>query len=653
MPSPTLVGPRQATPSLCAPTRLRCSRPALWTQRLSRAAAGAASTAAATTRPHVGGVHRTAAVWGNHNNAPLRVLDVGCCFVSGLTGLSRGVGLVSGTRRRRTSSENKEDWLSDLESDGEDGKYIDKTDIEATNYIRLYREACRRHNCVPVSFFERNVMCSHFIMGSHGLGSKGAKAIADCLESNVRIEHLELRDNYIQAAGAAALARKLCENSYITFLDLSRNHVGSVGINTIASCLQKWAVEQLVLSDNNFLDMDATELCTSLSIDTQLQTLVLANNRFADLGAIRFAEMLRVNRCLRMLDLSTNCIGKKGGVALGQAIGFNSTLISLNLSNNGIGDAGAIAFAEGLRHNTTLSELNLDNNNIHDKGAMALAAALASGNSSLTSISLKNNPIGSDGMRALLQALKENKSLRAIDIDGIPLDAECIKLLSELAKSRPGLCIVSNATNEHQEENTSHAARTGGTMLPFNPDWTAEEAWANGYHPDGTPRTDAEWLRHIQSFNPNWTAQEAWKNGFNADGTPRSDSVFLTNRRAKVRFSQHSQTLALAVQAFAELAALEEKDMTEEERRWYLAKRERAMSLMWGAKYPGLKDPMAVLENYVEENRLRMVDLFFAMDKNRDGELQREEIEHAVVALSLPLNEVQLEELMDRFVASL
>lgn len=57
---------------------------------------------------------------------------------------------------------------------------------------------------------------------------------------------------------------------------------------------------------------------------------------------------------------------------------------------------------------------------------------------------------------------------------------------------------------------------------------------------------------------------------------------------------------------------------------------------------------MEVLEEYVEDNQLRMVDLFFEMDKDRSGTVTREEVEHAIDALDLDLNEEQTEELMDR-----
>ena len=88
--------------------------------------------------------------------------------------------------------------------------------------------------------------------------------------------------------------------------------------------------------------------------------------------------------------------------------------------------------------------------------------------------------------------------------------------------------------------------------------------------------------------------------------------------------------------------------------------------------YPGMQDPMEVVERYVDEKRLRLVDLFmqvlgmrlcfrvgwvlsllacggfWQMDKDRDGFITDEEVTHAVDVLGLQLNRVQVSELMNR-----
>jgi len=67
-----------------------------------------------------------------------------------------------------------------------------------------------------------------------------------------------------------------------------------------------------------------------------------------------------------------------------------------------------------------------------------------------------------------------------------------------------------------------------------------------------------------------------------------------------------------------------------------------------GNRYPGVDDPMAVLERYVDEKKLRFVDLFFQMDRDRSGSLEVAEVERAIRLMDLDLNHVQLSELMTR-----
>jgi hypothetical protein len=62
-------------------------------------------------------------------------------------------------------------------------------------------------------------------MRHHGLGLKGAQAVAEALEENVDIIHLDLTDNYI-ASGGFYFGKALKENTTITFLNLADNSLG-------------------------------------------------------------------------------------------------------------------------------------------------------------------------------------------------------------------------------------------------------------------------------------------------------------------------------------------------------------------------------------------------------------------------------------------
>ncbi len=120
---------------------------------------------------------------------------------------------------------------------------------------------------------------------------------------------MALRGNALGGAGGAAFAAMLAENTYITHADLAANGLASAGAAAFAAMLRVrggararararpllteggraggvWQadppsdVRDLDLSDNDFLDMDATALCAALAGNRTLVALHLADNHF-------------------------------------------------------------------------------------------------------------------------------------------------------------------------------------------------------------------------------------------------------------------------------------------------------------------------------------------------------------------------------------
>ena len=91
------------------------------------------------------------------------------------------------------------------------------------------------------------------------------------------------------------------------------------------------------------------------------------------------------------------------------------------LSHNEIGDLGAISLAPALRGSLALTSAHFSCCGIGDSGADALAAALAARcYSGLTELSLGFNDIGSAGVRALRDGVLHNRSLRTLNLCGLP-----------------------------------------------------------------------------------------------------------------------------------------------------------------------------------------------------------------------------------------
>eukprot|EP00051_Salpingoeca_urceolata_P014000 m.177370 g.177370 ORF g.177370 m.177370 type:complete len:735 (+) comp17963_c1_seq2:410-2614(+) len=565
----------------------------------------------------------------------------------------------------------EEDWLSDLDesdADTDDEWSLTAEELfEPERLARRYDKECKRLGCVPVTYLKRHFGDSVITMNHHGLGPKGTQAVAAVLRGSPVLKGLVLRGNFIESSGTAALCAALVECSQLKAIDLSENQMGAEGIDAVAAMLSsECVVSHVTLEGNQFLDINAPCLAEAVKESIEVAVLQLADNRFGDVAAVHFGTMLAGNQSLEELDLTWNCIRAKGGVALGRGLAANSTLLRLFLSHNGLADKGVAGIASGLASNSSLLELLLEHNRVSTEGAKAIARALAT-NTSLVSLSLAFNPIGSEGMKAIFEALDSNpgSKLSSLNIDGIVLSADNKKRLQDLVKGRPELAVKvlgvthNAAERERLMEQLREMAKKypdrsspGGASgrLGYDPSWTEEEAWENGFNPDGTPRDDDEWLRHLamqQPFDPLWTTEEAALHGYRPDGTrmlAAADKPEKPASRKSVMFHQAD------ISSDSESSEYDSDDPSVPHRknRRMLRRRDRHLRRQFRASYPDLADPMAVLEDYVAEHRLRLVDLFFSMDKNRDGTITEEEIIHAIDEFDLDLNEVQLEALIER-----
>jgi hypothetical protein len=147
------------------------------------------------------------------------------------------------------------------------------------------------------------------------------------------------------------------------------------------------------------------------------------------------------------------------------------------------------------------------------------------------------------------------------------------------------------------------------------------------YNADGSPRTDAEWLDSKVSFNPEWSASEAWQNGYYPDGKPRSG---MGNRKSR-------RQSRLSIMGINELD--QDFDLDDFERR---ARKSFAQL------HPTVSDPMGILEEFVAFRKWRFVDLFYQMDRDRSGQISSDELTVSVEELGIPLTPLQLDELIFR-----
>ncbi|NWH48832.1 LR74A protein, partial [Fregata magnificens] len=316
----------------------------------------------------------------------------------------------------------------------------------------LYLEACRLMEVVPVSHFIQNLAKPYINLNHHGLGPKGAKAIAIALVSNATVTHLELEDNCILAEGAICIAEMLRENSCLQELNISNNHLDTAGAEAIASLLldNMSYLHALHLSGNNFGEETALYFAEALMGNYQVKELDLSHNEFYEKGGQLLGQMLASNTTLEILDLSWNHLRRKGTVALGTvakipllSLEGNGALKILNLSWNGVGNEGALALGEALKVNHMLVHLDISNNQINNEGAKKLCRGLEV-NGKLKILKMANNPLTMEGATALVTSVRKNPKsmMEEINISNVLVNETFIKLLDLVCQTRPELDVI-------------------------------------------------------------------------------------------------------------------------------------------------------------------------------------------------------------------
>ena len=178
----------------------------------------------------------------------------------------------------------------------------------------------------------------------NAMGAKGARSMADALESNATLTTMRLVHCGCGPEGAKALAAALEHNRSLRSLALGRNGVGVAGAAALAAMLRR---------------------------NGTLTELALPANRLGPVGARLLAEALRAAR--------------------------HRTLVVLDLARNGVGTDGAAAFAAG-RIPRRRATVEADAEAGKGKGKRATAAALpqaplaGSKSSNLTPVQMSERP---------------------------------------------------------------------------------------------------------------------------------------------------------------------------------------------------------------------------------------------------------------------
>ncbi|HWS39322.1 MAG TPA: gala protein [Actinoplanes sp.] len=248
---------------------------------------------------------------------------------------------------------------------------------------------------------------SHLLLGTNGLGTDGARAVAGALTPGHGVRTVYLGCNRIDADGAAALAERLAGDAEIKALWLKRNPVGDEGVRRIAGALRDNTTLRTLDLVNTGLTVAGLEVLADTLADRPpvLERLFLGGNGLRP-DAVPALTRMVTDGGVRELFLAVNRLGDEGAAALaGNLAGYPMTL---GLGGNGITDMTAIAGNLHTWHALDLSRppseraLGGSPNIVGDTGAALLAAALPG--SSLKRLDVRFTGIRGRGAKLLLDA---------------------------------------------------------------------------------------------------------------------------------------------------------------------------------------------------------------------------------------------------------
>ncbi|XP_028292980.1 leucine-rich repeat-containing protein 74A [Gouania willdenowi] len=346
--------------------------------------------------------------------------------------------------------------------------------------------------------------------------------------------------------------------------------------------------------------------CKALSIalvtDMQIKTLELGDNHIQAKGAKYLAEMLKANFTIQNLDLSNNCLKSAGAEHMAKLLLENISIKSMGLSGNGFTDEDAKYFADALSINARINELDLSHNEFCVKGGEHLGQLLAN-NEGLEVLNLCWNHLRMKGAVALCAGLKVNTMLKHLDLSWNGFGNEGALAMGEALKFNNTLVHLNLSNNRLTNEGVSMLCRG----LEFN-----------------------DTLRVLLLAYNSLTVEGALSLVNVVKNTPKTalEEINICNVLVNQNFVH---LLELTCQGHPSL------DVQYGGVGGFIAK-----------KPPKRIDPMKVIQDFLDQRKLRLWDFFRNIDKDGTMRVPVADFRRAVQQSSIPLDRYQIEDLIGR-----
>ncbi|CAL9686581.1 unnamed protein product [Knipowitschia caucasica] len=375
-----------------------------------------------------------------------------------------------------------------------------------------------------------------------------------------------------------------------------------LGVVPVSYFLRNLGSTTVNLNHHGLGPLGCKAIAIALVTDMQINKLELAHNGILAEGASYVVEMLRANLTVQHVDLSHNRLLSAGAQCVANLLLDNISLKSIRLSGNGFIDDDGKYFADALQTNSRIKELDLSHNEFCGKGGEHLGHLLAT-NEGLEKLDLSWNYLRMKGAVALSAGLKVNVMLKNLDLSWNGFGNEGALAMGEALKF--------NNTLVSLNLNNNRLTNEGVGML----------------------------CKGLE-FNDTLRVLLLEYNSITVEGALALVNVVKSSHRNALEEINISNVLVN--ETFVHLLELTCQDHP-------------SLDVQYGGvggfiakKPPKRIDPMKVIQDYLDERKLRLWDFFRNIDKDGTMRVPVAEFRKAVQQSTIPLDRYQIEELIQR-----
>ncbi|XP_008280927.1 leucine-rich repeat-containing protein 74 [Stegastes partitus] len=375
-----------------------------------------------------------------------------------------------------------------------------------------------------------------------------------------------------------------------------------VGVVPVSYFIRNLDSPAMMLTHHGLGPLGCKALAIALVTDMHITTLGLGDNHIQAEGAKYLLEMLRANFTVQHLDLSNNHLKSAGAEYVAKMLLDNISLRSIKLSGNGFTDDDAKYFSDALSTNPRIKELDLSHNEFCGRGGEHLGQLLAN-NEGLEVLDLSWNHLRMKGAVAFCAGLKVNIMVKYLDLSWNGFGNEGALAMGEALKF--------NNTLLHLNLNNNRLTNEGVSML----------------------------CRGLE-FNDTLRVLLLAYNSLTVEGALAL--VNVVKNTPKTALEEINICNVLVNQNFVHLLEV-------------TCQEHPGLDVQYGGvggfiakKPPKRVDPMKVIQDYLDQRKLRLWDFFRNIDKDGTMRVPVADFRKAVQQSSIPLDRYQIEELIQR-----